>query len=123
MTYTDFRAVRGIKEDKKIWKELLKKREEGKVKSYDLERTTQVLKKSPKVKEAVKEGYVSIDEVIKLSSRNLEPQEVEEKVMKEEIVVSEIDTGEKITCPVCNKKLRLIHKDPEGHKIIELEEE
>jgi len=38
------------------------------------------------------------------------------------IEVSEIDTGEKITCPVCNKKLRLIHKDPEGHKIIELEE-
>jgi hypothetical protein len=43
--------------------------------------------------------------------------------MEEESVISEIDTSEEIICPLCNKRLRLIHRDPEGHKIIETEEE
>jgi ParB/RepB/Spo0J family partition protein len=123
LSYTDFSAVRSIKEDTKIWEELLERRAEGKVKRDDLRKTTQVLKEKPKVKEAVKQGYTSIDEVIKLSSRNLEPEEVEKKIMEEESVISEIDTSEEIICPLCNKRLRLIHRDPEGHKIIETEEE
>ena len=50
LTYTDFRAARGIKEDKKLWKELLKKREEGKIKRDELQKTTQIMKEAPKVK-------------------------------------------------------------------------
>lgn len=122
LTYTDFSAARPIKDDKKIWEGLLEKRAEGKIKRDDLRKTTQILKETPKVKEAVKSGYASIDEVIKLSSRNLEPAEVEEKIMKTELIVSEIDTGKQIVCPICNKKLRIIHKDPEGHKIDEIED-
>ena len=66
------------------------------------------MKEAPKVKEAVKQGYASIDEVIKLSSRKLEPEEVEGKIMEEEPIISEIDTSSVIICPICNKKLRHI---------------
>ena len=82
-----------------------------------------MLKGSPKVKEAVKQGYASIDEVIKLSTRNLEPEEVEEKIMEKGQIVSEIETQAEIKCPVCNKKLKIIHKEPDGHKVIEIEED
>lgn len=122
LTYTDFRAARPVKEDKKVWGELLRKRSEGKIKRDDLQKTAYVLRESPKVKEAVKQGYVSLDEVVKLSSKNLEPEEVKEKIMEEEPIIAEIDTGMEIICPICNKKLRVIHKDPEGHKIKEIEE-
>jgi ParB/RepB/Spo0J family partition protein len=123
LSYSDFYEVRSIKGDKEIWTGLLERRGEGKIKSDDLRKTTKVLKEAPKIKESVKTGYTSLDEVIKLSSKGLEPTEVEEKIMEKELVISKVDTGKVIICPVCNKKLKLMHKDPEGHKIVELEEE
>jgi len=124
LTYTDFRAARPVRDDKEIWKELLKKREEERIRRDDLQKTAQILKQSPKIKEAIKEGYVVLDDVIKVSTKNLEPEEVERKIIeKKPEIITEIDTSVEIICPVCNKKLKLIHKEPEGHKVKEIMEE
>jgi len=49
-------------------------------------------------------------------------KDIIKKVLEKEEskIVTETDTEELLTCPICDMKLRLIHREPEGHKLEEV---
>ena len=41
---------------------------------------------------------------------------------EESRIVTELDTGEILDCPICHTRVRLVHKDPKGHAVEEVQE-
>lgn len=150
ITYQDIERTTPLKEQPKLRKRLLKRREKGKIPAEKLRDYSMVLKEVPPVvgeallkedsKLTPEEARIIDAELASPAEKThvideLERERASERVKshieflrwieeskEKEAKIVETATGDVWTCPICNREYRLVHVEPRGtHRLKEVE--